>query len=63
VHGTEDKSVPFQQSLSFQARLKAAGGTCELISIPGAPHRMSDWEKFDAGYAARIAAWLKQTLR
>ncbi|MGA2263726.1 MAG: prolyl oligopeptidase family serine peptidase [Acidobacteriota bacterium] len=63
VHGTEDKSVPFQQSLSFQARLKAAGGTCEPISIPGAPHRMSDWEKFDTGYAARIAAWLKQTLR
>jgi alpha-L-fucosidase 2 len=62
VHGTEDKSVPFEQSLNFQARLKTAGGTCDLVSIPGAPHRMADWEKFDAAYTAKITAWLRQTL-
>ena len=62
VHGTEDKSVPLEQSLAFQERLKSAGGTCDLITIPGAPHRMADWDKFDSGYTAKITAWLRQIL-
>lgn len=62
VHGTEDKSVPYEQSLNIQARLRSAGGTCDLITIPGAPHRMIDCDQYDASYATKVAAWLRQTL-
>jgi acetyl esterase/lipase len=62
VHGTEDKSVPLEQSLNFSARLKAAGGTCDLITIPGAPHRLLDWEKYDANYVTKVVTWLRQNL-
>lgn len=38
VHGTADQSVPFAQSETLVARLKAAGIRHELLPIPGAPH-------------------------
>jgi pectinesterase len=62
VHGTEDQSVPFEQSVIFQARLKSVGGTCDLLTLPGASHRMADWDKFDSGYTSKITSWLSQTL-
>lgn len=38
VHGTADQSVPFAQSETLAARLKAAGVKHELLSLAGAPH-------------------------
>ena len=38
VHGTADQSVPFRQSETLVAKLKAAGVKHELMPIPGAPH-------------------------
>jgi acetyl esterase/lipase len=62
IHGTADKSVPYQQSLNFQTRLKALGGQCDLTTVEGAPHRITDWDKFDASYKEKMINWLTQTL-
>ena len=63
LHGDQDKSVPIQQSLDFQAKLKANDVPCELIIIPGAPHGLVTWEKFQPDYQARMITWLRETLK
>jgi len=62
IHGTEDKSVPYVQSVNFQAKLQEASVPCEIVTIKGASHRLTDWGKFDASYREKMIAWLKQTL-
>jgi len=62
IQGTADKSVPYEQSVNFQAKLKEAGVPCELITINGAPHRLTEWDKFDPSYREKMIVWLKQTL-
>ena len=62
VHGDADKTVPIQQSLDFQARLKAAGVPCDLMVIPGAPHGLLKWEQFSPDYATHMVDWLRKTL-
>jgi alpha-L-fucosidase 2 len=62
LHGDADKTVPYQQTLNFQARLKASGVTCDLITIPGAAHRLTEWSQFDPTYSDRMVAWLRRVL-
>jgi acetyl esterase/lipase len=62
IHGEKDKSVPFPQSIAFQAKLHATGVTCELIPIAGAPHALLAYEKFDPTYKEKMIAWLDRTL-
>ena len=62
IQGSADKTVPWQQSANFQAKLKEAGVACDLITLTNAPHSIVDWEKFDAGYKDKMAEWLKRTL-
>ena len=62
IHGTADKSVPFQQSLDFQAKIRAAGGACALIEIKDAPHSLVAWETIDTSYKARMIDWLRRQL-
>ncbi|HSV15258.1 MAG TPA: alpha/beta hydrolase [Tepidisphaeraceae bacterium] len=62
VHGTVDKTVPFVQSIAFQKRMRDAGATCDLVSVEGAPHRLSEWEKIDPTYKDKMIDWLKKTL-
>lgn len=62
LHGDADVTVPIQQSLNFQRRLKSAGVPCELITLPGAPHGLLEWQKIAPGYEAKMLAWLAQTL-
>lgn len=62
VHGDADKTVPYQQSLDFQARLRAAGVVCDIITVKGAPHSLVAWEQIDAGYKPAMFAWLRRTL-
>ncbi len=62
LHGDADKTVPYQTSLNFQAKLKANGVSCDLITLPGAPHGLLTWEKFLPDYQVQLVAWLQRTL-
>jgi acetyl esterase/lipase len=62
LHGDADKTVPLQESVNFQAKLKASGVSCDLMVIPGAPHRLTEWARCDPNYAGRMIAWLRRTL-
>jgi alpha-L-fucosidase 2 len=62
VHGTADKSVPYQLSLNFQDRLKEFKVPCELITINGASHKIVEWDKSDADFTKKIVAWLNKTM-
>jgi acetyl esterase/lipase len=62
VHGDADRSVPYVQSVVFRDRLRALGVRCDLFTLAGAPHRMSEWHKFQADYVARTVAWLRTVL-
>jgi pectinesterase len=62
IHGTEDKSVPYAQSVNFQAKLKEVGVACEFVTVKDAPHRLTEWDKLDASYKEKTIAWLKQTV-
>jgi acetyl esterase len=65
IHGTEDRSVPFNQSPLMCDAMKSAGVACEVIAVEGAPHGMSNWEKSAAfqAYKPKMVAWLVKTLR
>jgi alpha-L-fucosidase 2 len=58
VHGTADQSVPYDQSVQWQAKLQALGVPCDLITIQDGPHVMGRWETLDPTYKDKTAAWL-----
>ncbi|HEV7747147.1 MAG TPA: pectinesterase family protein [Pyrinomonadaceae bacterium] len=60
VHGTADMSVPYSQSVQMQAKLKAAGVPCDLITIDDGVHGMSRWE--DTSYKGKVVKWLAEKL-
>lgn len=62
IHGTEDKSVPYSQSVNFQAKLREHDIPCDLITIKGAPHRISEWDKFGVDFISRMTDWLVKTV-
>ena len=62
IHGTKDTTVPFEQSLKFQEKMKAVGNVCDLIAVEGGIHGMGGWEKMDPGYKEKLVAWLHKTL-
>ena len=62
IHGTADKSVPFNGSVAFAAKLQAVQVPCELVTIKDAPHRLSEWEKFDPTFGSKMVSWLWTTL-
>ena len=61
VHGTADRTVPFQQSLDFQAKVRATGGTCDLAEIRDAPHGLLKWAAADPAWMTKIVEWLHGT--
>jgi alpha-L-fucosidase 2 len=62
IHGTLDVSVPYSQSVVFQAKLKELGTPCELITIPGGEHRMRDWKSLEPGYEQKMVEWLNRAI-
>jgi alpha-L-fucosidase 2 len=62
VQGNLDRTVPHTQSEAFQAALKSAGDVCDFITIPGAQHRILDWDKFDPTWQAEIISWLNEKM-
>lgn len=63
IHGDKDDKVPYAQSPKFQEKMKAAGNTCDLITIPGGIHGMGGWDKLGSDYAKQMIEWLRKTLR
>jgi alpha-L-fucosidase 2 len=62
LHGDADKTVPLQQSLNFQSRLRANNVPCDVIILPGAQHRLDNWNKYDPDHYAKMVAWLREKL-
>ncbi|HZT22399.1 MAG TPA: pectinesterase family protein [Verrucomicrobiae bacterium] len=62
VQGDADKTVPHEQSERFQAALKANNDVCDFLTLPGAPHRILDWDKFDPAWQSKVVAWLQEKL-
>jgi dipeptidyl aminopeptidase/acylaminoacyl peptidase len=60
LHGTADARVPYAQSTKLQAALRAAGVTCDLITIPEGAHGMTGWAKQVPDFKARVVTWLNQ---
>jgi alpha-L-fucosidase 2 len=63
LHGEADKTVAIQQSVNFQKRVRAVGGTCDLITVKGAGHGLLEWEKADPSYKMALLGWLERTLK
>ena len=62
IHGTKDALVPYEQSLKFQEKMKAAGNICDLISVEGGGHGMGGWDKLDPSYKDKLVTWLRTKL-
>lgn len=58
IHGSADKSVPYQGSLNFQAKLKENGDSCDLITLEKAPHNISKWQQVDPDFTKKMVDWL-----
>ena len=62
IHGTADRSVPYSQSINFQAGLKKLNVPCDLITIKEAPHRITEWNNSGEDFRPAFAQWLSKTL-
>jgi acetyl esterase/lipase len=62
VQGDADKTVTYEQTLAFMSKLKKNNVPCEIVTVKGAAHRITDWDKFDASYKEKLIAWLEQKL-
>lgn len=62
VHGTGDMSVLYNWSPLFQSKLKAAGVSCDLITIPDGTHGMAGWETIAPDYKEKVADWIAEKL-
>jgi dipeptidyl aminopeptidase/acylaminoacyl peptidase len=58
-----DDRVPFEQSPRFQKQMRAAGNTCDPITIPGGAHGMGQWDERLPGWKDQLVDWLKKTLK
>jgi len=63
IHGDADSTVAHEQSVKFEAKMKAAGNSCETITIPGGGHGMGGWAKLNSDYVERMIEWLRKTLK
>ena len=64
IHGTEDRQVPYEQSVQMCEKLKLAGVPCELYTVRGGPHGVGAWEKHPdlQNYKVHMVEWLKRVL-
>jgi alpha-L-fucosidase 2 len=63
IHGNKDETVPYEQSVNFFAKLKAAGVPAEFITIEGGGHGMSSWRQLNSDYIAQLVNWFNRTLK
>ena len=62
IHGTKDQAVPYEQSVTFCAALRAAKNSCELYTVEEGIHGVINWEKNPAqhGYKDVLVKWLQK---
>jgi acetyl esterase/lipase len=58
LHGDEDPTVPYEQSVALVKALKVAGGDAELITVPGGRHGFTPAEMDQLW--PQIFRWLKK---
>lgn len=63
IHGTQDQSVLYSQSVTLQATLKEKGVPCELITLDGAAHKIAEWPQYDPAYQNKMIDWLSHTFQ
>ena len=62
VHSTSDSTVNYMQAVRFCDKMKAAGNTCELITVQNAKHGESTLTK-DTNTIPMIIEWINKTLK
>jgi acetyl esterase len=63
IHGTKDDQVAFEQTPIFCNAIKAAGSNCEIVTVDGGGHGMSNWrEPAMQHWKPDMIAWLEKTL-
>jgi acetyl esterase/lipase len=62
MQGDADKSVPYQGSLNFAAKLKENGVGCEMVTLKGAPHNIAKWDAVDPDFQQKMTDWLVRNL-
>nr|HML75371.1 alpha/beta fold hydrolase [Anaerohalosphaeraceae bacterium] len=63
LHGTDDNSVPYSQSVNFKAKLDHYCAPCEIITIESAGHRITEWEAIHPQYIKDITNWLTKAVQ
>jgi acetyl esterase/lipase len=65
IHGTKDEAVPYDQSVKFNAQLKAAGVKTEFYTVENGIHGVINWEKNPEqhSYKPVMVKWLRETLK
>jgi alpha-L-fucosidase 2 len=64
IHGTKDDQVSYDQSPTMCKAMKAAGVSCELISIEGGGHGMGGWRAPEMQHwKPEMIAWLNKTMK
>lgn len=63
VHGSADTTVPYDQSVQLQTKLRAQGVPCDFLTITGGIHGMVTWDKVAPTYKQDIVAWIARTLQ
>ena len=62
MQGDADRTVPYQQSLNFQAKLESIGVSCDFFTVKGAPHAVLSWDNFDSSYKTKAVDWLQEVM-
>jgi len=65
IHGTKDEAVPYDQSVKFNAQLKAVGVKAEFYTVENGIHGVINWEKVPEqhSYKPVMVKWLRETLK
>lgn len=65
IHGTKDEAVPYDQSVKFNAQLKAVGVKTEFYTVENGIHGVINWEKVPEqhSYKPVMVKWLRKTLK
>lgn len=63
LHGTADKTAPYEQARLFVSRLKASGNRVEFFSADGAPHTFWAEKKWLAPTEQAMCVFLRKTLK